>query len=232
MISVMKLKRSGQMKSMGNSSRNSECATTTILILTAAYILLNIPYCMMYFLRAISIYSNGAIEPYMFIRGMSKELYAFITNFNLTFTIALNSTINPLIYFARVPQLRNFILRKDGLRSLKASLTPRKDVIQIESRRKSSAATISDNKTALMKSAPAEGVVHDGSRRRSSAIALGMVAVVALRQQSHLGERRGSSVVQIPEKWMSSASTLKYDPLSQHRKSGTTVIVNSRERGV
>ena len=112
-ISIAKLCRTPQLQNSAES--NSTEATTTIIILTVVYLTLNTSYNVMYIMEAISIYSNGTMSAWA--PDTPFSYIVFITSFNLTYTIALNSTINPLIYIARIRNLRHFIMSRTGLRS-------------------------------------------------------------------------------------------------------------------
>ena len=110
-VSVVQLMKGA---SQHNKYKHDE-ATKTILILAMVYIVLNIPYCAMYLLESIFIWSDGEIM--LLNMDMSPSLRNFVYSFILTHTMALNSMINPLVYFCRLTQLRDFVMKKDGLRN-------------------------------------------------------------------------------------------------------------------
>ena len=101
-------------KSTQSNKYKHEEATKTILILALVYIIFNIPYCTVYVLRSLTLWSNSKIRP--ILGSMSLPVRYLVYSFILTHTMALNSTVNPLIYFCRLPQLRKFVLQKEGLR--------------------------------------------------------------------------------------------------------------------
>jgi hypothetical protein len=85
-------------------------ATITIIILTVAYIIFNVPYCVVmlddavYYLserkvRVIRSWFNDSSTPYY------QELYYFVT----VNTIPLNCSFNPIIYILRIKNLRTYI---------------------------------------------------------------------------------------------------------------------------
>ena len=97
-----------------NNKFKHEEATKTILILALVYIVLNIPYCTVYLLKSVYVWSDHSIM--LLHKDIDPRLKYFIYSFILTHAMALNSMINPLIYFCRLPQLRDFVLQKEGLR--------------------------------------------------------------------------------------------------------------------
>jgi hypothetical protein len=120
LISVVKLKTdttncdSGMTK-VGNehaarAKKNKRSATITIIILTLAYILFNVPYCIIMVDMVVYSLSEGKanitdswfsydLTPYYY------EIYFFVT----FYSIPLNSTINPMIYILRIKNLRCYI---------------------------------------------------------------------------------------------------------------------------
>lgn len=86
-------------------------ASVTIVILTVFYLVFNVPYITMWTLYTVNLFSNG--EDNIFSRLKDLDTYYFISNMNLTYTIALNSSANPLVYIWRTKNLWDFIF---GLR--------------------------------------------------------------------------------------------------------------------
>ena len=118
-------------KSTQSNKYKHEEATKTILILALVYIIFNIPYCTVYILRSISMWSDRKIKP--ILGNMSPPLKYLVYSFILTHTMALNSMINPMIYFCRLPQLRKFVFQKEGLReSISKSMKTTKMVSSYE----------------------------------------------------------------------------------------------------
>ena len=117
-------------------------ASVTIVILTIFYLIFNIPYVVMWTLYAISAFSNGRFNAWT---TNEMDLYYFVSNMNLTYTIALNSTFNPLVYIWRTKNMRNFLLSTErggkNLRSLfttpiSAKIRQRKTILSLKIRKK------------------------------------------------------------------------------------------------
>ena len=89
--------------------KSKRSATITIVIITVAYIIFNVPYCLLMLDGVVSILSEGkanVIQPWFYY---STPYYREI---NILFTIymfPLNSTINPIIYILRMKNLRRYI---------------------------------------------------------------------------------------------------------------------------
>ena len=99
-------------------------ASITIVILTIFYLSFNIPYIAMWTLYAINAFSNGRFNAWTKMKRRELDVYYFVSNMNLTYTIALSSTVNPLVYIWRTKDIRQFLFGVDlGRKNLRSLLT-------------------------------------------------------------------------------------------------------------
>ena len=84
-------------------------ATRTILIFTAAYIAFNIPNFINYLLMTISSWSTCENDCYLVMYGNYPFLIWFSWNFTYIMCLALNSTVNPIIYYWRMKPIKTFV---------------------------------------------------------------------------------------------------------------------------
>ena len=108
LISVYILRRSISTVGQTNTGKIKINATVTIILLTIAYIVFNVPSCIYYSLWSISIFTNYTFPWYsnmstitLIILRASLELHY----------IALNSIANAILYFCRIQKLREHVLR-------------------------------------------------------------------------------------------------------------------------
>ena len=108
-ISTVVLLRS---ESSGNStiialklSRNK--ATVTILLFAAVYGVFNVPVVVSRILYHIDLFTNYKYQFHWFDYG--REFYYYFENFTFTLSVALNSTINPILYLWRMNSFKRFI---------------------------------------------------------------------------------------------------------------------------
>ena len=85
-------------------------ATVTILIVTAVYLVLNIPVFINYILYTVLI-EKGFVYPDPYYT--SSFMFNYSWNFSYVFLVTLNATINPIVYFSRMKQFReSLVFRK------------------------------------------------------------------------------------------------------------------------
>lgn len=89
------------------NSTSKRRATKTVMILTAAYAIFNIPLCVILSQHAIYLFCNACFEPF-------EGLY-FIEHFFSTHVFAINAIANASIYFSRIKDMKLFVI-KCGLR--------------------------------------------------------------------------------------------------------------------
>ena len=85
-------------------------ATMTILIFTIVYIVLNIPVFVNYLLMSIAGWSKDCVSDcYHKTYRNHPALIWYSWNFTYITCVALNSTINPIIYYWRMPSVKEFV---------------------------------------------------------------------------------------------------------------------------
>ena len=98
-------KNSCENKLIQESLRTKRSATITIILLTIAYILFNLPYCVIMVGDVVAMLSEHTV----FLQILPTR-YFLLTYVSITFySIPLNSTVNPLIYIMRIARLREHI---------------------------------------------------------------------------------------------------------------------------
>ena len=119
LISIVKLRKDSKTCESGPKNANNEfavramrrkrAATITIVLLTVAYIVFNLPYCLWMLEILVNVLSEGKTSILQSWFNDSTPYYNEIYNFIFVFLIPLNSTINPLIYIFRLKVLRCYI---------------------------------------------------------------------------------------------------------------------------
>ena len=94
-----------------NQSGLKRQATITIIIFTVVYFIFNIPLFILYIFWFITAAKYTYPGPYF----SSNVMYNYSWNFTETLSVALNSTANPIIYFLRIRNFRNFVLNRRSL---------------------------------------------------------------------------------------------------------------------
>ena len=85
-------------------------ATMTILIFTIAYIVFNIPVFVNYLLMSIAGWSKNCVSDcYHKTYRNHPALIWYSWNFTYITCVALNSTVNPMIYYWRMPSVKEFV---------------------------------------------------------------------------------------------------------------------------
>ena len=86
-------------------NKNRKHATTTIIILSVVFVLLNTPFLMYQLIASVGTYTGGeVIKKWNQLMPLNtRRVLAHIYNIHL---IGLNSCINPIIYFIRIKELR------------------------------------------------------------------------------------------------------------------------------
>lgn len=85
-------------------------ATMTILIFTIAYIVFNIPVFVNYLLMSIAGWSKNCVSDcYHKTYRNHPALIWYSWNFTYITCVALNSTVNPVIYYWRMPSVKEFV---------------------------------------------------------------------------------------------------------------------------
>ena len=96
-----------QLKKLKSSPMN---ATMTILIFTIAYIVFNIPVFVNYLLMSIAGWSKNCVSDcYHKTYRNHPALIWYSWNFTYITCVALNSTVNPMIYYWRMPTVKEFV---------------------------------------------------------------------------------------------------------------------------
>ena len=96
-----------QFKKLKSSPMN---ATMTILIFTIAYIVFNIPVFVNYLLMSIAGWSKNCVSDcYHKTYQNHPALIWYSWNFTYITCVALNSTVNPMIYYWRMPTVKEFV---------------------------------------------------------------------------------------------------------------------------
>ena len=89
---------------MGEIRRN---ATLTITLLTILYIVFNVPMCFYLIVFSVGVYDYTFQLP----ATLSIKTLNYLTIFAYIYTIALNSTCNTILYFTRIKEIREYVLR-------------------------------------------------------------------------------------------------------------------------
>lgn len=108
-VSIAKLLEKRQVTGQEGSDKNRKHATTTIIILTVVFVLLNAPFLVYQFIMSVATYSDGKIQLQWdhSIPINARKILSHIYNIHL---IGLNSCVNPIIYFIRIKELRSHVL--------------------------------------------------------------------------------------------------------------------------
>ena len=107
-VTMIKLRNTNTELVSQTTAKNRKHATVTIIILTTLFVALNIPYLIYQFLNSLQTFSNGTISLHYdtsWPLGIRK-LWMHLCHILL---IGLNSCINPIIYFARIKELRSYV---------------------------------------------------------------------------------------------------------------------------
>ncbi|XP_063677329.1 G-protein coupled receptor 183-A-like [Bolinopsis microptera] len=91
-------------------SANSKRATRTIILMTAVYILFNIPLFVNYLLWTISVNTGNVTYPDPYWN--TTFTYWFVWNFTDCLFINLNSLFNPLVYFMRIKTFKEWVYER------------------------------------------------------------------------------------------------------------------------
>ena len=108
-ISIAKLLAKKEADAPRATNKNRKHATTTIIILSVIFVLLNTPFLLYQLFASVTTFSNGKIQ-LQWDGSMPiniRKAFAHIYNIHL---IGLNSCINPMIYFIRIKELRSHVL--------------------------------------------------------------------------------------------------------------------------
>jgi hypothetical protein len=102
-------------RAMGGTQKQKREASNTIAIFTGCFIFCNFPYCVMLTLENIRIHSN---QPYpgQFLRN--EVLFWYAWPVSSVIFIALNSAINPILYYMRMSEFKHW---SDRVRKLRIS---------------------------------------------------------------------------------------------------------------
>lgn len=92
-----------------HSSVSSSNATVTIVLFTLLYILCNLPVTANYLLMVLALKGGCSDECYHKVYRDYSLLVWFSWNFTYVTCVAINSTVNPLLYFCRMAGFRNFL---------------------------------------------------------------------------------------------------------------------------
>ena len=86
-------------------------ATVTILIFTIVYIVFNIPVLVNYLLMSVAGLGQGGCKQDCYYKKFkhNKLLIWFSWNFTYITCVALNSTLNPVIYYFRMKNVKDFV---------------------------------------------------------------------------------------------------------------------------
>lgn len=98
--------RKDKNKNQGHGLKVKRDASLTILVFTSVYAVFNIPTAICYVFHLVKMDSGQTLSSYFMF---DKPGYYF-HNFLLNLSIPLNSTINPLVYLARMKAFRCFLL--------------------------------------------------------------------------------------------------------------------------
>lgn len=115
-ISIIKLhdkKNRDVGRNSSNRNYNRKHATVTIIILTITFVLLNTPFLIYQLFQSIMVLSNGRLT-IQWNKSLSMSVnktMALVSNIHL---IALNSCLNPIVYFTRIKELRRHVLSPNG----------------------------------------------------------------------------------------------------------------------
>ena len=120
LISVIKLTTDTTHCDSGNTEVGNEhrardlkskrSATITIIVLTVAYIVFNVPYCLLMLDELVVSLSEGKANIIRaWFNSSTTPYYNEIFRFLITYSVPLNSTINPIIYILRIGNLRRYI---------------------------------------------------------------------------------------------------------------------------
>ena len=107
-ISVFQLRHKPLSGSPETSRKNKKQATRMIIALTGVYIFFNIPYCIVLTLDSIGLMTNNKFKWDADLDGPES---VFIYNIIYIHTIALNSTVDAIIYTVKMKSLKS--LRRD-----------------------------------------------------------------------------------------------------------------------
>ena len=118
-VTVYKLrvaqKNEGEVMSIEKSKHMK--ATITVMMVTGIYIICNIPVliCHLYFVNHL-VYNMKTLKAKG--KGDRAELKSYLDNWTIVFStsytllVAVNSTLNPVIYFTRMKLFRNFVIKR------------------------------------------------------------------------------------------------------------------------
>ena len=107
-LSCVFVRRKGKcLSGTGSSVSNPRRATGTIILMTAVYILFNVPLCVNYVFWTIIENSKKWDYPDPFYN--SQFAFWYLWNFTDCLFINLNSLLNPLIYFMRIKTFREWV---------------------------------------------------------------------------------------------------------------------------
>ena len=115
-VSIAKLLAKKEPDQPRATNKNRKHATTTIIILSVVFVLLNAPFLLYQLIASVATYSNGTIQ-LQWDSSMpinARKVLAHIYNIHL---IGLNSCINPIIYFIRIKELRLHVLSPNTWRN-------------------------------------------------------------------------------------------------------------------
>eukprot|EP00116_Pleurobrachia_bachei_P005614 sb/3465876/ len=114
-IIMINERRQVKPRGSGTGRTSPRAATMTILIFTIAYIVFNIPVFINYLLMTIAGWKgkNGCIDDcYSVTYADHKTLLFYSWNFTYVMCVALNSAINPLIYYWRMNKVKDYVNAK------------------------------------------------------------------------------------------------------------------------
>ena len=121
-VTVYKLrvaqKNEGEVMSIEKSKHMK--ATITVMIVTGIYIICNIPVliCHLYFVNHLVDNMKTLKAKGIGKGGMGSGLKSYLDNWTIVFStsytllVAVNSTLNPIIYFTRMKLFRNFVIKR------------------------------------------------------------------------------------------------------------------------
>ena len=134
-LSIRLLRESGRnADALGKKGKQQREAAKTVVLITAVYILCNIPLMIFVWVYMVDVYKgtkSGFKEGMLVVQFMlfmhqdglkqtagTPFLKNYITPILQQLSVAVNSTANPLIYLARMKHMRDQVLRMVGLNSM------------------------------------------------------------------------------------------------------------------
>ena len=135
---LFKTKSLYRMQSVGQAAlyRSRLRASVTILIFTCVYLVFNIPQAVKHLAQHLSAYLGIPFQRQIFSFDYEdSELNAYFTNFVHVLSLAMNSGINPVIYYWRLPGMGRFLrgLTRSGRRTAGNVSATRKSSIPVKS---------------------------------------------------------------------------------------------------